>query len=65
MKFNYKVKKVIILGSTGMMGSVISNLLKNDERFQILRNNKNTKKIKFNSLKKNQKKKLDVKNFYE
>ena len=65
MKLNNNLKKIIILGSTGMMGSAISNLLKNDERFQILCIYKNLKKIKFISLKKNQKKKLNVKNFSE
>ena len=39
-----------------MMGSVISNLLKNDERFQILCIYKNSKKIKFTNLKKSEKK---------
>ena len=63
MKFN--VKKIIILGSTGMMGSVISNLLKDDKRFQILCIYKNSKKIKFTNLKKIRKKKLNVNNFYE
>tara|TARA_X000000950_G_scaffold270059_1_gene349394 strand:- start:1607 stop:2485 length:879 start_codon:yes stop_codon:yes gene_type:complete len=65
MKLNNNLKKIIILGSTGMMGSVISNLLKNDERFQILCFYKNSKKIKFMNLKKNQKKKLNIKNFNE
>lgn len=65
MKLDNNVKKIIILGSTGMMGSVISNLLKNDERFQILCIYKNSKKIKFTNLKKNQKKKLNVKNLSE
>ena len=36
MRLNNNVKKIIILGSTGMMGSVVSHILKDDKRFQIL-----------------------------
>ena len=65
MRLNNNVKKIIILGSTGMMGSVVSHILKDDKRFQILCTYKNSKKINFLNFKKNQKKKLNVKNFSE
>ena len=35
--------KILILGSTGMMGSTISKILKNDERFEILCSYKSSK----------------------
>lgn len=53
-------KKILILGATGMMGSTLSKLLKDDNRFNILCTYKDPSKIKFINLKKNQKKKLNV-----
>tara|TARA_Y100000591_G_C21849418_1_gene710754 strand:- start:78 stop:938 length:861 start_codon:yes stop_codon:yes gene_type:complete len=59
------MKKILILGSTGMMGSALSLFLRNNKKFEILCTYKNHKKIKFLKLKKNQKKKLDVNNLSE
>lgn len=59
------MKKILILGSTGMMGSAISKLIKNDKRFKILCTYKNYRKVKLIKLQKNQKKKLNVFNFNE
>ena len=59
------MKKILILGSTGMMGSAISKLIKNDKRFKILCTYKNYRKVKLIKLQKNQKKKLNVFNFHE
>ena len=50
------MKKILILGSTGMMGSALSLFLRNNKKFEILCTYKNHKKIKFLKLKKNQKK---------
>jgi len=52
--------KILILGSTGMMGSTISKLLKNDKRFEILCTYRSLKKIKIIKLKRKQKIKLNV-----
>ena len=57
------MKKILILGSTGMMGSTISKLIKNDKRFQVLCTYRNYNKIKLIKLKKNQIKKIDINNF--
>ena len=59
------MKKILILGSTGMMGSSISKLIKNDKRFKILCTYKDHHKIRLIKLDKNQKKRLDVFNFNE
>ena len=59
------MKKILILGSTGMMGSTISRLIKNDKRFKILCTYKDYHKIKLIKLQKNQKKKLNVFDFNE
>ena len=59
------MKRILILGSTGMMGSTISKLIQNDKRFKILCTYKNYRKIKLIKLKKNQKKKLNVFDFNE
>ncbi len=53
-------KKILILGATGMMGSTLSKLLKDDDRFDILCTYKNLLKINLINLKKNQKKKLNL-----
>ena len=57
--------KILILGSTGMMGSTISKILKNDERFEILCSYKSSKKIKIIKLNAKQKIKLNVNNLNE
>ena len=57
--------KIIILGSTGMMGSTMTKLIKSDKRFQILCTYRDSSKIKLIKIKKNQKKKINIKNFGE
>ncbi len=57
------MKKILILGSTGMMGSMIVKFLKKDKRFTILCTYKDYKKIKLLNLKKYQKKKLNILEF--
>lgn len=57
------MKKILILGSTGMMGSMIVKFLKKDKRFKILCTYKDYKKIKLLNLKKYQKKKLNILEF--
>ena len=59
------MNKILILGSTGMMGSALSLFLRINKKFEILCTYKNNKKINFLKLKKNQKKKLDVNNLSE
>ncbi len=54
------IKKILILGSTGMMGSTISKFLRDDDRFKILCTYRNYPKIKLLKLKKNQKIFLNV-----
>ena len=54
------MKKILILGSTGMMGSMISKVLRDDFRFQILCTYRNLNKIKDLKLKKNQIKKISI-----
>ena len=46
------MKKILILGSTGMMGSMLTRVLKKDKRFQILCTYRNFEKIKILNLKK-------------
>ena len=59
------MKKILILGSTGMMGSMLSSLLRNDQRFNILCTYRNTNKVKFLDLKKKQKTKIEIFNKHE
>jgi len=54
------MKKILILGSTGMMGSMMSKFLKNDDRFKILCTYKDYQKIKLLKLSNRQRKKLNV-----
>ena len=57
------MKKILILGSTGMMGSMLTRVLKKDKRFKILCTYRNFKKIKILNLKKNQLKKINISKF--
>ena len=54
------MKKILILGSTGMMGSMISRVLRDDLRFQILCTYRNINKVKSLKLKKSQTKKINI-----
>ncbi len=56
------MKKIIILGSTGMMGSMLTRVLKKDKRFQILCTYRNFEKVKILNLNQNQLKKINVSN---
>ena len=57
--------KILILGSTGMLGSMFALYLKNKNNFEILCTYRNFKKIKLLKLNSDQKIKLNVENFYQ